>query len=491
MLGSLGRVAGLWVGVVLVLGVGACKGGGGQTTPDTGVNDAPADNDVPTGNDAPTGDDVPVAPDGPGDTSPATDAGVTDGPAPTDGPTVECAPGPTGGTVPAGTAPMQDAGPSVTSTATRPELADDVAAQYTVKKALAQGFNITYGDGGVPPVTYSLNDNWDPQTNGIGDPATFTPTFTVAPDGSGNQPSLNSAFNAANALGACGRVYIRLLAGEHRAIAQLASKTSGPAVTVYSTESDASKTVIVFNNATATVGSMSNSATLTIKAIRGFQMKNLTVANDYVEGSMTGNQSAVAMLLQSDQSQFENVRFLGNIGTLYLKSASENVAARSYFRDCYIEGDQDFILGRGTAVFDHCEIKVLSTRVTTGLSIGYPSTLVFNRYGFLFDSCKFTGDTGAAGVAFARQWVEQGDTTATNGWAVGKMVVRNSTLGAHLAGAAPWSSTGARTTTPKDPAGTTPVILYNSDDYFAAGVGPAPAEPFLGEYRNSGAGAHQ
>ena len=297
-----------------------------------------------------------------------------------------------------------------------------MAAQYTVKQALAQGFNITYGDGGVPPVTYSLNDNWDPQTNGIGDPATFTPTFTVAPDGSGDQPNLTAAFNAANALGACGRVYIRLLAGEHRAIATLASKTSGPAVTVYSTDSDASKTVIVMNNATATVGSMSNSATLTIKAIRGFQMKNVTVSNDYVEGSATGNQSAVAMLLQSDQSQFENVRFLGNIATLYVKSASESVAARSYFRDCYIEGDQDFIMGRGTAVFDHCEIKYLTARQATGGSIGYPSTLVFNRYGFLFDSCKFTADTGATGIALGRQWVEQGDTTATNGWAVGKMV---------------------------------------------------------------------
>lgn len=491
MRGSLGHVTGLWIGAALVLGVGACKGGGSQTLPqDTGVNDVPTSNDVPTGNDAPAGDDVLVSPDATDDTSNA-DGGVQDSGSVTDGPTVECAPGPTGGTVPAGTAPMQDGGPTVTTTATRPELADDVAAQYTVKAALAQGFNITYGDGGVPPVTYSLNDNWDPQTNGIGDPATFTPTFTVAPDGSGNQPSLNAAFNAANALGACGRVYIRLLAGEHRAIAQLASKTSGPAVTVYSTESDASKTVIVYNNATATVGSMSNSATLTIKAIRGFQMKNLTVANDYVEGSATGNQTAVAMLLQSEQSQFENVRFLGNIGTLYVKSASENVAARSYFRDCYIEGDQDFILGRGTAVFDHCEIKVVTARQATGLSIGYPSTLVFNRYGFLFDSCKFTSDTGATGVALGRQWVEQGDTTATNGWAVGKMVVRNSTLGAHLAGAAPWSSTGARMTTPKDPAGTTPVLLYTSDDYFPAGVGPAPAEPFLGEYRNSGPGAHQ
>src|SRR4029079_15114816 len=344
MRGQLRGATGLCAVCLLALGFAACSGGGETPKHDTGVSDVPTTNDAPTGNDVPTSNDAPAdavtAEDVGTDTPAPTDGGVTDGPAATDAPTVECAPGPTGGTIPSGTAPMQDAGPTVTTPATRPELADDVAAQYTVKKALAQGFNITYGDGGVPPVTYSLNDNWDPQGNGIGDPATFTPTFTVAPDGRGNQPNLTAAFNAANALGACGRVYIRLLAGEHRAIAQLASKTSGPAVTVYSTETDASKTVIVFNNATATVGSMSNSTTLTIKAIRGFQMKNLTVANDYVEGSATGNQSAVAMLLQSDQSQFENVRFLGNIATLYVKSASENVAARSYFRDCYIEGDQ-------------------------------------------------------------------------------------------------------------------------------------------------------
>src|SRR6185369_16833136 len=166
------------------------------------------------------------------------------------------------------------------------------------------------------------------------------------------------------------------------------------------------------------------------KAIRSFQMKNITVANTYVEGSATGNQGAVAMLVQADRVPFENVRFLG-----------------------YIEGDQDFITGRGTAYFDHCEIKVLTSRVTTGLSIAYPSTLVFNPYGFVFDSCNFTAESGATGVALARQWVEAGDGgSATAGWAVGKMIVRNSTLGAHLAGASPWSSMGARTTTPKDPA---------------------------------------
>ena len=497
MVPSRPRGTSLWVAAALALGIGACSSTGSQPKQDTGV-DTPTGNDTandtPTGND--TADDTPTGNDTADDTPTNNDGGVDDGSV-MDAPTIECAPVPTG-TTPAGTAPMQVAGPTVATTATRPELSDTQAAQYTVKNAMAHGFNIMYGDGGVPPVTYTMPDppDWDPQANGIGDPATFTPTFTVGPDeadgGGGNQPSLNAALGAANQLGVCGRVYIRMLPGTYKGVMQLPSKTSAPAITLYSTETDASKTVIVMNNGTATVGSLSNSATFTIKAIRSFQMKNITVANTYVEGSATGNQGAVAMLLQADRSQFENVRFLGNINTLYVKSSSEGVVARSYFRDCYIEGDQDFITGRGTAYFDHCEIKVLTSRVTTGLSIAYPSTLVFNPYGFVFDSCNFTAESGATGVALARQWVEAGDGgSATAGWAVGKMIVRNSTLGAHLAGASPWSSMGARTTTPKDPAGTTPVVLYTSDDYFPAGVGPAPAEPFLGEYRNSGAGAHQ
>ena len=489
---AIGHFAGCLVALV-ALGTGACGGGSPATKPDTGAQDVAADQQQAT--DVLPGTDV--APDG----------GVEDAAVPDDaadaqidaGSGIDCAPSPTGGPRPAGTAPQQVPGPTVTTSATRPELSAAVAdGQYTIQKALAKGYLINGGtppDGGVGPVTFSETDNWDPQANGIGDPATFTPMFTVAANGSGTHTSLMTAFNDANNLGVCGRVYIRLMPGEYRGQSVVPSKTSAPGITLYSTETDASKTVIVASAAGATSGSMTNSATLRVSALRGFQMKNLTVANDYVEGSAPGNnQNAVAMLLQSDKSQFENVRFIGNIGTLYIKSSVETIKARSYFRDCYIEGDQDFIVGRGTAVFDHCEIKSLAGRMPTGGNIGYPSTLIFTDYGFLFDSCNFTAEAGASGVTLGRQWVEESDTLATRGMPVGKMIVRNSTLGAHLAGAAPWSLMGARTTTPKNPdvdAGQPAVLLYTSDDYFPAGVGPTPAEPYLGEYRNSGPGAHQ
>jgi pectinesterase len=460
-------------------------GGSDTGVADTGRPDAPAGDTPDSGGEV----DAPVADDAGADAAPAEDGAA-------DGPGIECAPLPTGGTVRAGSAPPFDAGPVVTSSPTRPELSPELAdGQYTIQRALAQGYLINSGvvpDGGVGAVTYSLNDNWDPQTNGIGDPSTFTPMFTVASDGSGTHTTLNAAFTDAIFLSTCSRVYIRVMPGVYRGQVLLASKASAPPITLYSTETDASKTVLVADAAGATAGNTSASATFTVRAIYGFQMKNMTVANDYVEGSATGtNQAAVAMLLQADRAQFENVRFLGNIGTLYMKSLMETIVARSYFRDCYVEGDQDFILGRGTAVFDHTEIRSLGSRQASGGVIAFPSTLVFNRYGFLFDSCTFTAEAGVTGVSLARQWVEESDTVATRGMAVGKVIVRNSQLGAHLAGAAPWSSQGARTTTPKAPSGTTPIVVYTSDDYFAAGVGPAPAEPFLAEYRNLGPGAHQ
>ena len=46
-------------------------------------------------------------------------------------------------------------------------------------------------------MTYSLNDNWDPLTNGIGDPATFTPMFTVAADGSGTHTTIYNGLHEA------------------------------------------------------------------------------------------------------------------------------------------------------------------------------------------------------------------------------------------------------------------------------------------------------
>jgi pectinesterase len=241
---------------------------------------------------------------------------------------------------------------------------------------------------------------------------------------------------------------------------------------------------VIVNNKTAAGASISSSATLTQNLPQGFQAKNLTIANDYVEDSVAGpDQAAVALLNQGDKAQFENVRLLGNKYTLYVKSQANNQVSRTYFRDSYIEGDESFIAGRGTPVFDHCEIHSLGARKPTGGIIAAPSTDLTNPHGFLFISSQFTADASATEVFLGHQWFE-GSRQA----AIGKVIVRNSTLGAHIRKVDPWAPYPSRVT-PKEPMPAMPPVLYTSDDYYPASQGPSPAEAFLGEYGNTGPGA--
>ena len=79
------------------------------------------------------------------------------------------------------------------TSATRPELSAAVAdGQYTIQKALAKGYLI---NGGTAARRWRRAGDvlgerqLGSATNGIGDPATFTPMFTVAADGSGTHTS--------------------------------------------------------------------------------------------------------------------------------------------------------------------------------------------------------------------------------------------------------------------------------------------------------------
>ncbi|NVD70198.1 pectin lyase fold-containing protein [Duganella sp. BJB1802] len=268
---------------------------------------------------------------------------------------------------------------------------------------------------------------------------------------------------------------------------------------------------------------------------KGFQARNLTFENGYNKD--TGNARAEALpninnihhqalALQvdgADKAQFENIRLIGFQDTLYLKSPQIATTSRSFFNKSYIEGDVDFIFGDSTAYFHQTEIKSLGDR---GLSYAAaPDTHVKTRYGFVFDNCRFTRDASpnADNGAFylLRQWFHNSRCTPydkvpvdgyactfgpTNGYqapkgtiarnsleAVGKMVVMNSRIGAHINRTSPWSDWNKKGTLAYRP------VQYNSDDHWnnlvKAGIDPvtdlgytakpSPAEVFLGEFNNS------
>jgi pectinesterase len=67
---------------------------------------------------------------------------------------------------------------------------------------------------------------------------------------------------------------------------------------------------------------------------------------------------------------------------LYVRNGN----GRSYFGNCYIEGNTDFIFGAGTAAFEYCQIHSKADGYVTAAS-----TPADHRFGLVFLDCRLTG----------------------------------------------------------------------------------------------------
>ncbi len=367
----------------------------------------------------------------------------------------------------------------------RPQLGPAAAAEQTVLRYLAQAGNLD---------AQLTVDNWDP-TAGAGDVAAFTPSFRVAAEG-GTHTSVQEAITAAVTVGGTARQYIEVAAGTYREVVCVPS--AAPPITLYGTNPDASQTVIAFDNYSgkakavgtpanpcnpsldsATFGT-SGSATFAAYA-REFNAKNLSFVNDTDEATATGGLQAVALMTQADRIVFENVRVLGNQDTLLVKTPNVATVTRAYFKDCYVEGDTDFIFGRGTLVLDGCTIHSVTSRQENGVVVA-PSTAWNNPFGILIANGTFTADATAAAESthLGRAWDEsQGDVATyaanvqTGTYPNGQALIRDSVLGAHIQSAAPWRA-AATTSRPYDSvAGTYPANRM----YEFGNTGPGSAAP--------------
>ncbi|WP_237689039.1 pectinesterase family protein [Cellulomonas fulva] len=262
---------------------------------------------------------------------------------------------------------------------------------------------------------------------------------TVSADGRGDFTSVQAAIDAAPEARTREWV-IAVRPGEYHELVKVPA--AKPHLTLVGTGRDAQDVVISYDNANGTAkpdGSgtygTSGSASVTIDGA-DFTARNLTFANTFDEAAHPEitNRQAVAVLTRADRLVFDDVRFLGNQDTLYVNSSAADVVARAYFRDCYVEGDVDFIFGRASAVFDGCRIHSLTRGSST--NNGYvtaPSTSIANPYGFLFTGSRFTSDAPAGTVFLGRPWHPSNDPAA-----LGQVLVRDSWIGDHV-GATAWS----------------------------------------------------
>ncbi|WP_285551621.1 pectinesterase family protein, partial [Actinoplanes regularis] len=231
---------------------------------------------------------------------------------------------------------------------------------------------------------------------------------TVAADGSGQYTTVQAAIDAVPANNTTRRT-ITIAPGTYREIVTIPSNK--PYITLQGLGSAAAQTVIVNNHSSAGGYGTSGSATVFVNGA-DFAATNLTLSNDYGEGSQ-----AVAANLNGDRSIFDNVRFLGAQDTLLVNNY------RTYVKNSYVEGTVDFIFGGGTAVFNNSSIY---EKRSTGGPITAAKTDAANTYGFLFYKCTITGATGNT-TQLGRPW-----------GAAAQVLFRESSLSATIATAQPW-----------------------------------------------------
>ncbi|WP_420707583.1 pectinesterase family protein [Streptomyces sp. HmicA12] len=265
-------------------------------------------------------------------------------------------------------------------------------------------------------------------------------TLYVDPHGRGDFTTVQAAVNAATATGHT----LVIAPGVYRETVATAATASG--MTWIGASGDPRDTVVVYDNAAGTQkpdGSgtygTTGSATVTLRG-DGFTAQGVTFANDWLRADHPGisGTQAVALKVMGDRSAFYDCRFLGHQDTLYADTTALTAFARQYFRDCYAEGDVDFVFGRGTAVFDRCRFRTLDRTDLTTAPYGFvfaPSTAGANPRGHLVTRSRITSTAPDAYYKLARPWVPSSDTTARPA-----LVVRETHLGTGIDAVAPYAN---------------------------------------------------
>lgn len=161
-----------------------------------------------------------------------------------------------------------------------------------------------------------------------------------------------------------------------------------------------------------------------------FTAKHLTFQNDAGFGYQVGQ--ALALYVDGDRCYFEDCALLGSQDTLFTAplpprevepggfrgpgESKPRTLGRHCYRNCYIQGDVDFIFGGAVCWFEDCEIfskypdgKELPKDSGSSLVAGYitaASTPEGEKYGYVLKNCRLTSDCPPKTVMLGRPWRE-------------------------------------------------------------------------------------
>jgi pectin methylesterase-like acyl-CoA thioesterase len=289
--------------------------------------------------------------------------------------------------------------------------------------------NIVHSTSGGTDVNVAVNgtavvSNIPPGTNVI-----------VAKDGSGNFTTIQAAIDAAPT-GRSTPYIIFIKNGKYREKVLIPSNK--PFIQLIG--ESAAYTTISWNDGASTplpgggtVGTF-NSYTVYIAA-NDCALLNLTIENTFGDGSQ-----AVALRVDADRVIVRGCRILGNQDTL-LNNA--NAGLRQYFRNCYIDGNVDYIFGSARVIMDSCVIYS-KDRASAGNSyLTAANTQAGQQYGYVFRNCILPPNLGVTNYFLGRPWQ---NSTGSSPVANNKTVFINSIMSTSVL-AAGWSTWDAGTNT--------------------------------------------
>jgi pectinesterase len=253
----------------------------------------------------------------------------------------------------------------------------------------------------------------------LASPARAATTITVATDGSGNYTTIQAAIAAAS-----GGTVISVQAGTYHG--QVSVPASKPGLTIQGATGTATDVVITGNAPQSTAGTQ-GSATL-LNLAKDSTVKNVTVQNTYGEGSQ-----ALAVYAGGDRQVYRNVRMLGFQDTFLSWGGTGTSQVRQYVYKSHIEGAVDFIYGNGDLVIDSSTIVSLNRDSSNNGYLTAAATNASNKYGILITRSTLSSSAAAQTVALGRCW-HAGNAAD----AIGQVLVRDSSLGAHIRQAGAW-----------------------------------------------------
>lgn len=149
-----------------------------------------------------------------------------------------------------------------------------------------------------------------------------------------------------------------------------------------------------------------------------FSAYNITFENSAGFGKVVGQ--AIAVYAEGDALTFKNCHMLGHQDTLFTgplpheekqtggftgpTQFAPRIPGHQLYEDCFICGEVDFIFGSAICYFKNCELYALNRNMEINSYYTAPSTYENQQYGYVFESCNFTGNCPERTVMLSRPW---------------------------------------------------------------------------------------